>query len=429
MRKKNLIMSIIGLFTFIFLAGGVSYAYFVYNKDVAVVDLETGNISINFNNATNKISNVTTQPINDGTGKVLPYYLDFTVNGTADTEAIFYELEIVPNSGNTIDSQYVKVYLTDQNENELLSPFLYTELLDAEKNNGKALFQDLIEGNIDGTSKTTTKNYRLRVWIDDSYDDVTGGSFSFSVYLYAKNIDTTNLEKVTFNTQDGRNHGLVKYVYIGEDYGELPTPQRTGYTFLGWNGKNMLNLECQESIPSNTALSNSTSRLFVENTYIKGLAYNNYYDTSHFLSSSYYSNTITINSEGGYGIAFPFKVLDDISYTISFDSRLLDRGLYDYGTSSYGILFYNENGEFISNYSYNLENETINRSFTLPAETYYLVVMIGNSNGEATTLYSNIQLEEGNNQTEYEPYYVTSDIKVTEWNTDMVLKAIWQENS
>lgn len=375
MRKKNLLMSIIGLFTFIFLAGGVSYAYFVYNKDVAVVDLETGNISINFNNATNKISNVTTQPINDGTGKVLPYYLDFTVNGTTDTEAILYELEIVPNSGNTIDSQYVKVYLTDQNENELLSPFLYTELLDAEKNNGKALYQDLIEGNIDGTSKTTTKNYRLRVWIDESYDDVQGGAFSFSVYLYAKNIDTTNLEKVTFDTNDGRSNALVKYVTIGEDYGELPTPTREGYTFLGWNGKNLFNAE------------RSIDGYIDDNTGLAVVA-----------SNSNSSDFISINPGGKYIIR-----------------PLLSSG-------NWGA-FYDENKEYMSGFIYRDGNY-----ITAPTNAKYIRFTINYIN--SNTNYGNTtQLEEGTEATSYEPYYVTSDVKVTRWNTDMVLKAIWQENS
>ena len=393
MRKKNLLMSIIGLFTFIFLAGGVSYAYFVYNKDVAVVDLETGNISINFNNATNKISNVTTQPINDGTGKVLPYYLDFTVNGTADTEAIFYELEIVPNSGNTIDSQYVKVYLTDQNENELLSPFLYTELLDAEKNNGKALFQDLIEGNIDGTSKTTTKNYRLRVWIDDSYDDVTGGSFSFSVYLYAKNIDTTNLEKVTFNTNDGRSHGLVKYVTIGEDYGELPTPTREGYTFLGWNGKNELTISSSEN-----GISFNNNSIFFDSSSVSGNVANAI-QIQRYLNGSYVNEICTFLDLGKNSCKF-------------IQNNSFNQLRIKLNTSKADIGFYTNNDIF-----------NINQEYVVSLN----IDVLDQNNAKA--IISDVQIEEGETATPCEPYYVTSDVEVTEWNTDMVLKAIWQENS
>ena len=35
----------------------------------------------------------------------------------------------------------------------------------------------------------------------------------------------------------------VKKVNYGDVYGDLPIPTRDGYKFLGWNGKNMLNLE------------------------------------------------------------------------------------------------------------------------------------------------------------------------------------------
>ena len=45
----------------------------------------------------------------------------------------------------------------------------------------------------------------------------------------------------------------------------------------------------------------------------------------------------------------------------------------------------------------------------------------------STTIYSNIQIEEGDTATEYEPYFVTSKTKVTR-NYDHTLKAIWKEN-
>ena len=107
-NNRNLIISIVGVFIFVMLFGGISYAYFVYNKDVATVNLDTGEISIDFQNATT-LSVTNSMLVNDEIGMNLSNYLDFTVNGTADTEAILYELEIERKSGSNIDNQYVSV--------------------------------------------------------------------------------------------------------------------------------------------------------------------------------------------------------------------------------------------------------------------------------------------------------------------------------
>ena len=216
MRKKNLIMSIIGLFTFIFLAGGVSFAYFVYNKDIAVVDLETGKISINFNNATNTIGNDINQPLNDGLGQVMPNYLDFNVNGVTDTESIYYEIYIVPNDASTIDSKYINIYLTDQNENKIHGVSPLNLLQPSKINNGYLVYSDVLVANNSGTIKNYDKNFRIRVWLNDSYKEGLSGNFNYSVYMYAMNIDKINFMN-TFPTEITDLKTSVKEIYFKND--------------------------------------------------------------------------------------------------------------------------------------------------------------------------------------------------------------------
>ena len=60
-------------------------------------------------------------------------------------------------------------------------------------------------------------------------------------------------------------------------------------------------------------------------------------------------------------------------------------------------------------------------------DTNYINIRFGVSTSGESITYSNIQLEEGNTATEYEPYYVTSETKVTR-NFNHTLKAIWKEN-
>ncbi len=134
MRNRKFIISLVSLFAFIMIIGGVSYSYFIYNKDVIDVSIETGEIAINFNNVSNNINNLSIIPKSDSIGKIQDNYIDFTVTGSVDTEAILYEIAIIPSNDNTLNGKYVKLYLTNQSDEEIAGPFLYTELYNSMKN-------------------------------------------------------------------------------------------------------------------------------------------------------------------------------------------------------------------------------------------------------------------------------------------------------
>ena len=55
--------------------------------------------------------------------------------------------------------------------------------------------------------------------------------------------DECTLITVTFDPQGGQLDQTTKNVEYYKTYGTLPTPTREGYTFMGWNGKNLLNLD------------------------------------------------------------------------------------------------------------------------------------------------------------------------------------------
>ena len=115
MNKRNIII-IIGMLSFIVIVGGISYSYFVYNKDIGNVTLNTGDISISLTGINGNQTLTGVIPLSDNDGKTSSDYFDFTVNSTVDTEKIYYEVYIMPKSGNTLDTSYLKTYLTDQND-------------------------------------------------------------------------------------------------------------------------------------------------------------------------------------------------------------------------------------------------------------------------------------------------------------------------
>lgn len=187
MRRRNLII-IIGLIVFALVVIGVSYAYFVYNKDVADISLDTGQISIDLANINGNLSLTNIVSKNDYAGSTSSDYVDFTVNATVDTDKIYYEVYIMPKSDNTLDTNYLKVYLTDQTNTAINGITIYNNLANAEKTGGKRIYQDIVNTNNDGTTKSYTKNFRLRLWLDEDYPEVTSKKFDFDIYLYAYNV-------------------------------------------------------------------------------------------------------------------------------------------------------------------------------------------------------------------------------------------------
>ena len=187
MNKRNIIIMVCML-TFILLIGGVSYSYFVYNRNIGNITVNAGEISIDLSNINGNQTLTDVIPLTDYDGMNSSNYFDFTVNGTVDTERIYYEVYIAPDENNTLDTSHLKVYLTDQNDVKIQNVKFYNDLGNIEDGNGKVLYQGIIETD-NGVTRSESKDFRLRIWIDDTYSELTSKTFSFDIYLNAKNVD------------------------------------------------------------------------------------------------------------------------------------------------------------------------------------------------------------------------------------------------
>ena len=175
-----------------------------------------------------------------------------------------------------------------------------------------------------------------------------------------------------------------KHVTYDSPYGTLPTPTRDGYIFRGWNGKNILN------IPD------------------KNISFTNYWYSQESSNPKYI-----------------FKPSTDYTLTFDYDINLTDTYLASVG---YGNTTYSKDIKPLG-YSNNTSGKMVLR-FTTPATFDYdppyawFRFVRRSSSGDADVDISNIQLEEGSNETPYEPYYVTSSTNVTQ-TKNHTLKAIW----
>lgn len=208
---------------------------------------------------------------------------------------------------------------------------------------------------------------------------------------------TEKICNIKFEPNGGTVNTLSKFVKLNDPYGDLPTPTRTGYTFKGWNGKNMFD--------ENKIL------MAIENaTYENG-----YYKFSHTKAHDLYGESLK-------SVPITFEKNKQYTYSVS--------GSVSSNSNFYIGFRYIKEKELYNNNDYielNSEEEKT-KSLTSNGEfsVYNSLITYGY---DGNTFIKYIQLEEGANATPYEPYYVTSNTLVTERNTNYVLTAIWEEDN
>ncbi|MGN0798023.1 MAG: InlB B-repeat-containing protein, partial [Christensenellales bacterium] len=196
---------------------------------------------------------------------------------------------------------------------------------------------------------------------------------------------------VSFDANGGTS-ASSKQVKLGDNYGTLPTPTRTGYTFNGWNGRNLVNLPDRNITFSNTHY----NQIYTPLVLTAG--------TTYTLSFNYSLNSTTSNS------VYPSV------------------GCGPYGSYTRDIR-YGENYPNIANGS-----GRVTLSFTPTAEVLqdrpYLALRLArfDSPQSINVDISNIQVEISKSATPYEPYFVTSTTQNTTVGNH-TLTARWTANN
>ena len=212
--KKKKTLLIIGIVSLILILLGSTYAFFTYSKSVDAFVLTSNRISATFESGTNSISFTNAYPISDtyaldNLDRLT--YIDFTVSGEVNSEdsAISYEIYLTEELNNTLSSDYIKVYLTDDSNSVVAGPSIYSSL-DYTTYSGSASGRVIYTGNQSGTF---SKNYRLYVWLDSTYEQNTvSQTFTFKVNLYAYNDTNKSLAYTFKNVVEEKNATCATYV-------------------------------------------------------------------------------------------------------------------------------------------------------------------------------------------------------------------------
>ena len=198
---------------------------------------------------------------------------------------------------------------------------------------------------------------------------------------------------VTFDPDGGTLSETTKEVSYHEPYGTLPTPTREGYTFMGWNGKNIINLE--KYIRDDTYCKITSNEIRIIKTSVLadclGPSISLVNDNTYSISA-YFDGSFTNRLYAFFGLSVWDRHINDNKLSTSFRYN---------GSEDKGRLAIFQNRQ-----------NTVLNSDLISDEL----------------IISNIMLEEGSTATEYEPYYITSDTKVVQ-QKNHTLKAIWQANS
>lgn len=190
-KKGKLYFILIALLLIVLLVIGISaVAVTVTKKGDKVNTITTGNISLDYTEDNNGITITNAMPTTDATGKTLSKnneYFDFNVISTISGSAnITYEISAVKASNSTLDNNDVKLYLE---KNQLGK---YIEVMEPTK--FKPLTSKSEIGSEKGTmilyretvNKTTTDNYRLRMWLSDKAKvDNISRTFTVQVAIHA----------------------------------------------------------------------------------------------------------------------------------------------------------------------------------------------------------------------------------------------------
>ena len=222
---------------------------------------------------------------------------------------------------------------------------------------------------------------------------------------------------VTFDPNGGTLSETSKEVSYHEPYGNLPTPTKEGYTFMGWNGRNYYNINNK---PNNNTIYVSPGVTTDNSDYI---TVNTSSGTQFY---NYFTYNLDLEKGEKYDLFLEIKEKQNITgrlyLTSTYEQNSYLQGQFPAFSPSANIINsntikkYNATARSAGNYTYGLrtfyhnENKNTNEILSF----------------RISVLDEDPYITENN--FEYEPYYITSTTQVVQ-QKNHTLKAIWQANS
>ena len=250
--KQHKLILIIFMISIILIITGVTYSLYEIlftGRKEQVID--AGGIVFKYNETSDGLILDNNSILDDTDGKSQEKYFDFEISLASNKNtSINYIIAIDENDISTLTNDKVKVYLTNQDNIEIVSPTSISQLeVDVNKNNYKKLYNKQI-------NQGEKHLYRLRTWIDDTKDLYTETSndgnhtlemkdviykFKVNVYTVLDNEETiiTGADTLIKLTDNKDNSGLYTITHPADNTLQIgATEDITEYRYRGANPKN-----------------------------------------------------------------------------------------------------------------------------------------------------------------------------------------------
>ena len=311
--KQNKLILIIFMISIILIIIGVTYSLYEIlftGRKEQVID--AGGIVFKYNETSDGLILDNNSILDDTAGKTQEKYFDFEISLTSNKNtSINYIIAIDENDISTLTNDKVKVYLTNQDNIEIVSPISISQLeVDVNKNNYKKLYNKQI-------NQGEKHLYRLRTWIDDTKDLYTETSndgnhtlemkdviykFKVNVYTVLDNEETiiTGVDTLIALTDNKDNSGLYTITHPADSTLQIgATEDITEYRYRGANPKNYVtfNNEVWRIIgvfPTDDGTGKIENRIKIIKDQSIG---NKYWDTSGEYGSNNWARPATLNTE------------------------------------------------------------------------------------------------------------------------------------
>ena len=311
--KQNKLLLIIFMISVILIITGVTYS--LYNilfvgKKEQVID--AGGIVFKYNETSDGLILDNNSILDDTDGKSQEKYFDFEISLTSNKNtSINYIIAIDENDLSTLTNDKVKVYLTNQDNIEIVSPISISQLeVDANKNNYKKLYNKQI-------NQGEKHLYRLRTWIDDTKDLYIETSndgnhtlemkdviykFKVNVYTVVNNEETiiTGADTLIKLTDNKDNSGLYTITHPKDSTLQIgATEDITEYRYRGASPKNYVTFNNEVwRIIGVFPVDDGTGKIENRIKLIKDQSIGNkYWDTSGEYGSNNWARPATLNTE------------------------------------------------------------------------------------------------------------------------------------
>ena len=264
-RGKQIVITVLAIVSLIVITIGVSYSFFTYTREGTTENvIKSGSITFLYTEVSKVgrgIELSDAYPISDEEGKIQTgegKVFDFKVTSTTSSStSIPYEVTARKKADSTLDEEAVKVYLTEVNGEEkeiLLDKYSNLEQTSVNVPSG-TVEKTIYTGIVPANNSNYEKNFRLRMWIDNSVDfspvkDENGNdiypynnkTFTLTVNVYANGkvvtIDDTYKEAILNGTDPILKDNLVPVVI--SDTG-IVTKADTNSEWYSYEKKNWAN--------------------------------------------------------------------------------------------------------------------------------------------------------------------------------------------